>query len=240
VSSSAFLPVQESFVSLQGEGIFVGTPSSFIRVAGCNLRCAWCDSPKTSWEPESVRTTLQELEKFCAAGPRHVVLTGGEPLLFDGIAALSQRLRENGHHVTIETAGTVWLDGVDVDLVSISPKLAHSSPVLRDPVWGARHDARRRRPDIVARWLARPWQLKFVVRTKTNPELSADLEELLGLVDELEISQADRSRVLLMPECTDSDGLASAYRVLVPICIREGFTLGQRLHIQLFGHVPGT
>src|SRR5687768_9998796 len=76
------LPIAERFVSLQGEGGLVGVPSSFVRVFGCNLRCTWCDSPATSWAPAGTQVPLDELVAFCARGPRHVVLTGGEPLLF--------------------------------------------------------------------------------------------------------------------------------------------------------------
>ena len=59
------LPIQERFVSIQGEGLYTGTPSSFIRVSGCNLRCAWCDTPDSSWNPSGVSTDLDELEAFC-------------------------------------------------------------------------------------------------------------------------------------------------------------------------------
>ena len=95
------LPINEQFVSLQGEGLLVGVPSTFIRVSGCNLRCAWCDSPTTSWSPKGTPTSLDAIEAFCADGPRHVVLTGGEPLLFAPISSLSRRLRARGHHVTV-------------------------------------------------------------------------------------------------------------------------------------------
>lgn len=234
------LPINERFVSLQGEGLLVGVPSSFVRVSGCNLRCAWCDSPQTSWSPTGSPQTLDELEAFCAAGPRHVVLTGGEPLMFANLAVLSQRLRARGHHVTIETAGTLLQPGAQADLMSISPKLAHSAPRDRDPAWAERHEARRRRVDVIAALMEQPWQLKFVVRTANPEALSTDLEEIEALLAELALAPAQRERVLVMPECIDPTGLGAAYAALVETCRATGFRLGERLHIAIFGHRPGT
>ena len=235
------LPVQETFVSVQGEGTLVGTPSRFIRVSGCNLRCAWCDSPKTSWEPEKTAIPLAELVEQCKGGPRHVVLTGGEPLLFPGIAQLSRRLRERGHHVTVETAATVWLDDLECDLLSASPKLAHSTPRERAPQLADRHEQRRLALDVLARLMEHhPWQLKFVIRAHDPAALGADLEEIERLVQKLGVPEDRRDRVLLMPECTDPARLRADYRALVTVLQQTGFRLGERLHIELFGHTPKT
>lgn len=237
---AAALPLTEQFVSLQGEGLLVGVPSSFVRVSGCNLRCTWCDSPSTSWTPRGVSTSLDAIEEFCAAGPRHVVLTGGEPLLFAQTAELSQRLHARGHHITIETAATLTQPGVVADLMSMSPKLAHSTPHERDPVWAERHDARRRRLDVIAALMAHPWQLKFVVRAADPEGLQRDLEEIDGIVAALGLATAQRDRVLLMPECVEPARLHADYAALVGVCRETGFRLGERLHIALFGHRPGT
>ena len=236
----ATLPIQETFVSLQGEGALVGTPSTFVRVAGCNLRCAWCDSPATSWEPTWRRRDLDDLAELCARGPRHVVLTGGEPLLFPEVAALSRRLRAAGHHITVETAGTVWQDDLACDLLSCSPKLAHSTPWARSERWARVHEARRLDRANLRRLLAAfPWQLKFVV--DPAPEaLPADLAEIESLLTDLGVAPHARAQVLLMPQCTDPAALPAAYRALVPICLERGLRLGERLHIALFGHTPGT
>lgn len=241
MAGAASLPIQEHFVSVQGEGLLVGTPSSFVRVAGCNLRCTWCDSPRTSWTPEHTPMPLDAIVDFCAAGPRHVVLTGGEPLLHRGVAALSQRLADAGHHVTIETAGTTWLDGLHADLVSLSPKLAHSTPHARDPEWAARHEARRWQPAVLRRFLdAFAWQLKFVVRSRDPGHAEIDLAEITGMLAELGVDRAQHDRVLLMPECIDPVRLTEDYRTLLPYCRALGLRLGLRLHIELFGHTPGT
>jgi 7-carboxy-7-deazaguanine synthase len=242
------LPVAETFVSIQGEGVLAGMPSSFVRVAGCNLRCAWCDSPATSWAPTFERRTLDELVRLCRRGPRHVVLTGGEPLLFEGVAVLSRRLVSHGHHVTIETAGTVWLDDLGCDLVSISPKLAHSRPDPDAPVvlgktagaWSEHHERRRWAPAVVRRLLQLEWQLKFVVRAHDPSALERDVSEIETMLAELEVSESVRDRVLLMPECIDPDRLGQDCATLAPVCERTGFRLGPRLHITAFGHTPGT
>src|SRR6478609_11738043 len=118
--------IAEIFYSVQGEGTLVGVPSVFVRVSGCNLRCSWCDTPYTSWNPEGDEWTngaiVTEVAKYPA---RHVVITGGEPMLFAPVVELSRQLKDRGLHVTFETAGTVY-QPVSCDLMSISPKLANS------------------------------------------------------------------------------------------------------------------
>lgn len=240
VTAEPSLRVQERFVSLQGEGILAGTPSSFVRVSGCNLRCSWCDSPATSWAPRGETVPLRDLVAFCETGPRHVVLTGGEPLLHPAVGELSRRLNAAGHHVTIETAGTVDLEGLHCDLVSLSPKLAHSTPWERDPKWAARHERRRWQPEVVVRLMRFPWQLKLVVRARDPAALEADVAEVEDLLSTLGVAPQQRERVLLMPECTDPARLPADYATLAPVCRRTGFRLGPRLHITIFGHTPGT
>ena len=122
--------------------------------------------------------------------------------------------------------------------VSLSPKLAHSVP--RNPIWGPRHDARRRRPEIVRALMRWPWQLKLVVRAYDPTALAEDLAEVEAMIAELGLADPERERVLLMPECIDPIRLASDYAALVPACRAHGVRLGPRLHIAIFGHTPGT
>jgi 7-carboxy-7-deazaguanine synthase len=117
--------IAEIYASLQGEGMLAGTPSAFVRTSGCNLRCTWCDTPFTSWEPEGddlpVATILDAVR---ATAARHAVVTGGEPLLFADTVAVCAALRAEGVHVTVETAGTVLPPGFApplADLVTRRP-----------------------------------------------------------------------------------------------------------------------
>ena len=79
------LRLSELFTSVQGEGGLVGVPSVFVRLSGCNLRCVWCDTPYASWNPEGPTLDADEIaDQALATGIRHAVITGGEPMLFDG------------------------------------------------------------------------------------------------------------------------------------------------------------
>jgi 7-carboxy-7-deazaguanine synthase len=82
--------VSEVFYSLQGEGLMIGVPSVFVRSSGCNLRCRWCDTPYASWSPEGEHQSVEQLMKEIERYPsRHVVLTGGEPMIAPELPALA-------------------------------------------------------------------------------------------------------------------------------------------------------
>ncbi len=90
------MKIAEIYKSVQGEGLLTGTPSVFVRVSGCNLRCWFCDTPFTSWAPEGSDIAVDEIvaqveEWDC----RHVVLTGGEPMLFAELLPLADQLRQS-------------------------------------------------------------------------------------------------------------------------------------------------
>lgn len=225
------LRVAEIFASVQGEGIWLGTPSVFVRVSGCNLRCVWCDTPYASWQPEGPLTPVAEIVRQVRDyGVRHVVLTGGEPMLFEEITCLAVQLHETGHILTIETAGTVFRD-LPCDLMSISPKLAGSTPVGTD--WEQRHEKTRINLQALTQLMeSYNVQLKFVV----DPEQGVqEIHDLLG-----QLPQIPPDRVLLMPEGTDSETLHRRGAALVPYCLRTGWRLCPRLHIDLFGNTKGT
>ena len=223
------MKIAELFYSIQGEGSLVGVPSVFIRTSGCNLRCAWCDTPYTSWQPEGTDLELGRiLDEVAALGARHVVVTGGEPMIAPDILALTGRLRALGKHITIETAGTVFAP-VACDLMSISPKLANSTP--DDPRWSGQHGRLRIQPAVLAELMARyEYQLKFVI------ERPDDLDEVRALVARL---RADRERVILMAEGTDSQRLRERGVWLAEVCKEEGFRFSPRLHVDLWGNRRG-
>ncbi|MBV8902776.1 MAG: 7-carboxy-7-deazaguanine synthase QueE, partial [Acidobacteriia bacterium] len=173
------MKIAELFYSVQGEGALVGVPSAFIRTSGCNLRCVWCDTPYTSWRPEGEEFSLDEVMARVRSWPaKHVVVTGGEPMIAPEIVPLTERLKEAGLHVTVETAGTVFKP-VACDLMSISPKLANSTP-REDPVWAGQHERLRINWEALCRLISEyEYQLKFVVAAPS------DLEEIHALVSEL-------------------------------------------------------
>lgn len=245
--------IAEIFRSLQGEGLLAGTPSVFVRASGCNLRCGFCDTPYASWYPEGKQWTVERIvgrvvelagaSASVAARPdaygspaepcRHVVLTGGEPMLFADLVPLSGELRRRGFHVTIETAGTRYLPVV-CDLMSVSPKLSNSTPSPQEhPQWSARHERRRQAPEVLRRLVAEyAYQIKFVIDTPADCE---EAERYLAGFPEI-----DRSRVMFMPQGTEQSRLEAITQWLAPYCQKHGWRFCPRRHIGWFGYTRGT
>jgi 7-carboxy-7-deazaguanine synthase len=231
--------IAEIFRSRQGEGFLTGTSSVFVRTSGCNLRCWFCDTPYTSWEPEGDDLSLDEIlrqvdELLIDDEPcGHAVLTGGEPMLFAELVPLAAALKERGLHITVETAGTLYLP-MACDLMSISPKLAGSGPGADDePRWHRRHERSRHVPEVIRRLVIEyPYQIKFVV---DSPADCAAAEAWLK-----EFPQIDRSRALLMPQGMDAETLEEKARWLEPYCEEHRLNFCPRKHIQWFGNVRGT
>jgi 7-carboxy-7-deazaguanine synthase len=227
--------VAEIFHSIQGEGLLAGVPSIFIRTSGCNLRCHWCDTPYASWKPEGPEMSIEEiLKKISEWNCNHIVLTGGEPMIAPDLPELATVLRKQKKHITIETAGTIFSNGIPCDLASISPKLSNSTPPPeRDPAWAKKHEATRLQPEIISEWIRKyPFQLKFVVSSELD---LAEIKDLLSRLPPVPLHQ-----ILLMPEGIDIKTLATRSPWLVEICKREGFRFCPRLQIELFGHTRGT
>lgn len=222
--------VSELFYSIQGEGVLSGVPSVFIRTSGCNLRCVWCDTPYTSWKAEGEHQTLEAILAYVDKhSTGHVVLTGGEPMIAPETPELTRRLKAAGQHITIETAGTEYAP-VACDLMSLSPKLAHSTP--RDGEWAGRHEQLRYRPQVLRRLMSEfPYQLKFVV---TREE---DLAEIQAVAHD---TGAARDRILLMPEGTNVATMNERGAWLGELCKREGYRFSPRLHVYLYGNQRGT
>ena len=228
--------IAEIFHSLQGEGELTGVPSVFVRTSGCNLRCNWCDTPYASWQPEGAQMSVAEIVAEVKKHPaRHVVLTGGEPMVATEIRELAAELKKLGYHLTIETAATIAPDGIACDLASLSPKLKNSAPDGRlSAVWREKHEALRWQPEVVRAWLDHyGYQLKFVVTQV------ADVDEIERMLAQLG-GGIPKAKVLLMPEGTTVEALRAKAGWLGELCKVRGYRYAPRLHIELYGNKRGT
>jgi 7-carboxy-7-deazaguanine synthase len=149
-------------------------------------------------------------------------------MIFAETVALTTALRQSGRHITIETAGTKYLP-VACDLMSISPKLANSTPSAdQDPDWAQRHQRRRHAPDVIRQLVAEfPYQFKFVVESVAD---CRDVEQYLA-----GFSEIDRNRVMLMPMGTEAAALAETAVWLEPYCAEHGLHYCPRRHVEWFG-----
>lgn len=173
----------------------------------------------------SIDEIVARLDEFTAA--RHVVLTGGEPMIAPGILDLANRLRERGLHITIETAGTVYHD-IACDLMSISPKLSNSTP---DGPFRTQHERLRIQPETLRRLMALcDYQLKFVIAQE------ADIGEMQDLIEDL---PAPAEKVVLMPEGIDAETLNTRGAWLAEVCKTHGYRFSPRLHVLLWGNKRG-
>jgi 7-carboxy-7-deazaguanine synthase len=226
--------IAEIFYSIQGEGRLVGTPAVFIRTSGCNLRCVWCDTPYTSWSPEGEERSVGEILSQVTGHPhRHIVLTGGEPLLAGEIEQLTTELRLLGSHITIETAATIFKP-VTCDLVSMSPKLAHSTPWSRARgKFAEMHERARFNAAVIQQFMdTYDYQLKFVVQERDD---FAEIQALLG-----GLKNVAPARVLIMAQGTTARELRAKRSWIIELCKVYGFRYTPRLHIDLFGNRRGT
>lgn len=225
----------EIFATVQGEGLSVGMPSVFVRLADCNLRCSWCDT-KYTWDWSSYDRTVETVELDVAdvmqrvvelAGPgiRNAIFTGGEPLLQQvDLASLGQRLRAEGFRLEVETNATVQPSealAACIDQWNVSPKLASSG----------NGDRARHRGSVLEWFAARPNAVfKFVVGSDVDLTEATELGAALGL---------PRERLILSPEGTDVTTLAERSRWLAERCGTYGYRLGTRLHVFLWGSERG-
>jgi 7-carboxy-7-deazaguanine synthase len=229
------MKVAELFYSIQGEGKLAGVPSFFVRASGCNLRCSWCDTPYASWEPEGREMSVPEIiAAWREFESKHVVLTGGEPMIMPDIGELAAAFNEQNCHITVETAATVYKP-IKLHLASLSPKLSNSTPRERDGGRFAQaHEKNRINVPVIQQFIreSRDFQLKFVVSGEE------DLKEIEDLLAKLRgWWPAD---VQLMPEGTDAATLRSRADWIGEVCKAKGFRFCPRLHVELYGNKRGT
>jgi len=225
------MKVSEIFYSIQGEGFLAGVPSVFIRLAGCPLRCRWCDT-KYAWDPMAGQEySVTEIARNAQQWPcKFVVITGGEPMVNADLPQLVRELKSTGKHVTIETAGIKFIPDVPCDLMSISPKLSNSTPT--DPKFAAVHENSRLDVAVLRRLIDNyKYQLKFVVDSQNDlPEIQQTIKK---------IGDVDLNRVMLMPQAAARDELLARSAMVAEMCKHTGFTFCQRLQILLWNNTKG-
>ncbi len=247
--------------TVQGEGKWAGTPSLFVRTQGCNLRCIWtdengraqtCDTAHTSFfASEAMHMAVEDVFSTIKANCgkiRHVVITGGEPLLqAREVAQLLQMLRTDGFKTTLETNGTIFCQEAieQCSLVSISPKLPSSFPTKQklQQLGLSESDVTRNHSRIAlnlsvlqqiidcAKAAGGIVQLKFVV---SSP---GDESEIAKIVNNLH--GIDNEDVMLMPMGIDHAAMQRNGLIATQIAIRNGWRFSPRLHIELFGNKEG-
>lgn len=219
--------IVEIFKTVQGEGTLQGVPSVFVRFYGCNLRCIWCDTiyadEYSHYDVLELGTLLNRIDKFKC---NHVVITGGEPFLATGIIELTEKLKQKGYHITIETNGTIYKE-VLCDLLSISPKLSNSVPLNLSEQEYLSYNSTRKNMDILTRLVKKyDYQLKFVI---TN---SDEIKEAEGMVKQLSLN--DISKIFLMPATNNRKELFACQKEFIKICIEHNFRYANRLQLQVW------
>jgi len=223
--------VSEIFYSLQGEGFLAGLPSVFVRLAGCPLRCKWCDT-KYAWDRTAgAHYTIEKILQTVQQWPcEFVVITGGEPMINSELPQLARKLKVAGKHITIETAGIAYVPDLACDLISISPKLSNSKPA--DPALAAIHEDSRLDIAVLRELIDNyNYQLKFVV------DFPDDLPEIRQTIEQ--IGNIDSKKVMLMPQAVTRDELLAKSPMVADLCKQTGFVFCQRLHILLWNNKRG-
>jgi 7-carboxy-7-deazaguanine synthase len=223
--------INEIFYSLQGEGFLAGIPSVFVRLAGCPLRCRWCDT-KYAWTEEAgedyrIEEIVQTIQRWTC---KFIVITGGEPMTNSDLAELVRKLKELKKHITIETAGTTFIADMPCDLMSISPKLTNSTPEKIE--LAETHEALRLDVAVLRKLIDNyKYQLKFVVDSQDD---LAEIQQTIG-----KLGNVDSEKVMLMPQGATRDELLVKSPMVVEMCKRTGFAFCQRLQVLLWNNKRG-
>ncbi len=214
------------FYSLQGEGATLGRPSVFVRLMGCTVGCAWCDT-KYSWNgPPVEELTAGEIIVYCRERRGcQVIVTGGEPLENPACEPLIAVLKEEGLRVEVETSG--YIEPTDVlaamvDQWNVSPKLA-SAAIPGD-----------KQPKTLA-WLQNVKEpyLKFVLH-KTE-----EIAEVDALLERYDLADFPLERVIISPGGKKPAHMKPRLLPLAEAALERGFRFTPRLHVLLWGDKRG-
>jgi 7-carboxy-7-deazaguanine synthase len=215
--------INEIFYSIQGEGLLAGVPSVFIRFAGCPLRCTWCDT-KYALDPAagqdlSILAIIDNIKQWQC---KHIVITGGEPMVNPQLPQLAAELKKLNKHITIETAGIAYIPDLACDMMSISPKTSNAKIAPASPLY----------IEAIRQLIEHhPYQLKFVV------DSAEDLPEIRQIVGSLK--NIDPARVMLMPQAKTCEELIVKSPMVAELCKQTGYTFCDRLQILLYNGQRG-
>jgi len=242
-------PIVEVYPCLQSEGKLTGIPHILIRTTGCPLRCQFsdtdfCDSAYTSWNPEKGSFTLNDVIAIYKQNPqiKHTMITGGSPTLHEKLLKdLIHIAKSYDHYVTLETEGSKFVEGLKVDLLSLSPKLSNSSPRIGTAAPDGKkvtsthyklHETNRKNYDAMLYSMidSRDYQLKPVI---SNTQM---LQELQELQQKLHIPN---EKVWLMPAGGTNDELQKTRGWLMQYAWQNGYNYTDRIHIVAYGNKRG-
>ena len=226
------MKVSEIFSSIQGEGPHAGKPSVFLRTALCNLKCIWCDTKYTwDWENYDYSKEVHELsiekviEKIKEFEPKHVVITGGEPLIQQNdIASLLSKLGDD-YFVEVETDCTIIPNSAMLEHVNhwnVSPKTSNSGNSRKAREIPQCYDFFIKLENSV---------FKFVIENET------DLVEIDELITKYSIP---KNKILLMPQASTKDELNLKKEEIEKIAIARGLLFSSRLQVERWGNQRGT
>jgi 7-carboxy-7-deazaguanine synthase len=210
------MPVAEIFYSLQGEGKLAGVPSVFVRLAGCPLRCPWCDT-RYAWDARRApRMTVEAIvERVRAFGTRFVVVTGGEPFIHPAMVRLTKVLKRFHFHITVETAGIISRR-VHCDLMSVSPKRVSGNPGRGGF-----------RPAVIRKLLAstKDYQLKFVIKSQREVREVKNILRMNPFICP--------ERVMLMPNARTPEAYRRVGARVARWALESGLRYCPRLQLEL-------
>jgi len=215
------LPLNEIFESIQGEGSFTGAPSIFVRLQGCPVGCAWCDTKHSWYLDEKHHTTFEQVVAKAGDGDswcnttvdemiahlltyqaRHIVISGGEPCLYD-LTDFCTALETNGFSVQIETSGTFEIKVSSKTHVTVSPKVAMKGGF-----------------EILDSALMRANEIKHPVAMKRH------IEELDALLARLSDEQVAQKKIYLQPISQQQ----RATQLAIDTCIERNWWLSIQTH----------
>ena len=226
------MKVSEIFSSIQGEGPHAGKPSVFLRTALCNLKCVWCDTKYTwDWDNYDYSKEVHELpiekvlEKIKEFEPKHVVITGGEPLIQQNdIASLLSKLGDD-YFVEVETDCTIIPNSAMLEHVNhwnVSPKTSNSGNSRKAREIPQCYDFFIKLENSV---------FKFVIENET------DLVEIDELITKYSIP---KNKILLMPQASTKDELNLKKEEIEKIAKAKGLLFSSRLQVERWGNQRGT